>query len=658
MKTMTLKQKLLILTVVLVVLIALLSMFFISRLGAISKIHQKVADITVPQQKVTSAMTVALLDAKLNLYNLVKVDRDLEKFTALKKIIQTKLNEYQILERALLNGHEYLGKEIKGIEGLKVMPCDKGGEIESLTKNASIQFEDFKNICNQIIDQKGEEVELTKSFGEADKKGGGNTGVVKDLDDSLGKLAASQDDIQFQSMIFDIKRYQDKIIRDPNKNDMDEIKMVFENLILVANDSGKQAAADYFSLYESVAKKLLRVVNLKTSIDQLNNKDLEDKHELLDRALNALVAKTHEEMIRDSSEAAAMEKNVKLGAIIICIVVIGFSSVFGYFFSGNLTKKLGKIIYKLTESEEHLAAACAQVSSANQSVAQGASQQAASIEETSSSMEEMASMTKMNADHANQADTMMKSVSQNIHAVGKLSELILNSMTKISQAGQDTSKIVKSMDKIAFQTNLLSLNAAVEAAHAGEAGAGFAVVANEVRNLAGRAATEAKSTSDLLEIIVKEINECFDTVKKTGSLFKDMYKDVLKVVELVAEISAASKEQSEGINQVNKAVGEMDSVAQQNAANAEESASASEEMNAQTEKLKAMIKELNNMVGEGKVGFTTHDASSLHESKKPFHQLIFSKAQKKFANNKKAIPPQGSLTDSVIPFDEKETNNF
>jgi hypothetical protein len=162
---------------------------------------------------------------------------------------------------------------------------------------------------------------------------GGNTGVVKDLDDSLGKLAASQDDIQFQSMIFDIKRYQDKIIRDPNKNDMDEIKMVFENLILVANDSGKQAAADYFSLYESVAKKLLRVVTLKTSIDQLNNKDLEDKHELLGRALNALVAKTHEEMIRDSSEAAAMEKNVKLGAIIICIVVIGFSSVFGYFFS-------------------------------------------------------------------------------------------------------------------------------------------------------------------------------------------------------------------------------------------------------------------------------------------------------------------------------------
>ena len=103
-----------------------------------------------------------------------------------------------------------------------------------------------------------------------------------------------------------------------------------------------------------------------------------------------------------------------------------------------------------------------------------------------------------------------------------------------------------------------------------------------------------------------------ETVKKTGLLFKDMYKNVLKGVELVAEIFAASKEQSEGINQVNKAVGDMDSVAQQNAANAEESASAAEEMNAQTEKLKTMIKALNNMVGEGKVGFTMQDASSLH----------------------------------------------
>jgi len=657
MTTMTIKQKLLILTAVIVVLVALLSVFFISRLGTISKIHQKVTDITVPLQKVTSAMTVALLDAKLNLNNLVKVDRDLEKFTALKKIIQIKLNEYQILERALLNGNKDLGKEIKGLEGLKVMPSDKGGEIESLTKNASIQFEDFKNICNQIIDKKGEEVELTKSIGGVDKRGGGKTGVVKELDDSLGKLAAAQDDIQFQAMIFDIKRYQDKITRDPNKNDMDELLMVFENLNTIVNGTSKQAAADYFSLYESIANKLMRVVSLKISIDQLNNKDLEDKHELLGQALAALVAKTHEEMIRDSSEAAAVEKNVKSVAIIVCIIGVGICTILGYFFSG-IPKKLGSIIYKLTESEEHLSAACVQVASASQSVAQGASEQAASIEETSSSMEEMASMTKMNADHANQADKLMQNALQVMTEVQKSSVDVANSMSKISQASHETSRIVKTIDEIAFQTNLLALNAAVEAARAGEAGAGFAVVANEVRSLAGRAASAAKSTSDLIEGIVKQINEGAETVKKTGSLFKDLVGNVRKGGELVAEISAASKEQSEGINQVNKAVGDMDSVAQQNAASAEESASAAQEMNAQTEMLRDMIIELNDMVGERKIGLTMQDASSLQESGKPIHQLIFPKVQRKFADNKKAILPQESLTDSDIPFDEKETNDF
>jgi hypothetical protein len=208
-KTMTIKQKLLTLISALVVLIAaLLSIFFITRLEAISKIHQKVADTTVPLQKVTSTMTVALLNAKLNLNNLVKVDRDIAKFTALKNIVQTNLNDYQILELALLTGNENFGKEIKGLEGLKVPPCEKGGEIESLTKKISSQFEDFKKICKQIIDQKGKEVELSRSMAGADSKESVYAAVAKELDDSLGKLSATQDDARFQSMVFDIHRWR------------------------------------------------------------------------------------------------------------------------------------------------------------------------------------------------------------------------------------------------------------------------------------------------------------------------------------------------------------------------------------------------------------------------------------------------------------------
>jgi methyl-accepting chemotaxis protein len=206
-------------------------------------------------------------------------------------------------------------------------------------------------------------------------------------------------------------------------------------------------------------------------------------------------------------------------------------------------------------------------------------------------------MTKHNADNASAADNLMKQSRQMVdRANGSMTELT-QSMVDISKASDETSKIIKTIDEIAFQTNLLALNAAVEAARAGEAGAGFAVVANEVRNLAMRAAEAAKNTSALIEGTVKKVKEGSELVERTNTAFSEVSKSAAKVGDLVAEIAAASGEQAQGIVQVNKAVSEMERVTQQSAANAEESAAAGEELTAQAEQLKRYVGDLNVLIG-------------------------------------------------------------
>jgi methyl-accepting chemotaxis protein len=237
-----------------------------------------------------------------------------------------------------------------------------------------------------------------------------------------------------------------------------------------------------------------------------------------------------------------------------------------------------------------------QVSVASHSLAEGASEQASSIEETSASLEEMSSMTKQNADNASQADNVMKEVNQIVGEADQSMSELTSSIQEISKASEETFKIIKTIDEIAFQTNLLALNAAVEAARAGEAGAGFAVVADEVRNLAMRAADAAKNTTDLIEGTVKKVKDGSRLVTQTGDAFTKVAGSASKVGDLVGEIAAASREQAQGIEQVNRAVGEMDKVVQQNAANSEESASGAEEMNAQAAKLKNIVEDLGEMV--------------------------------------------------------------
>ena len=252
---------------------------------------------------------------------------------------------------------------------------------------------------------------------------------------------------------------------------------------------------------------------------------------------------------------------------------------------------------QLAEGSAQVASAAGQVSAASQTLAEGASEQAASLEETSSSLEEMSSMTKRNSENAQKANDLAKQARTAADkGVGDM-QTMSAAMEAIKVSSADIAKIIKTIDEIAFQTNILALNAAVEAARAGEAGMGFAVVADEVRNLAQRSAQAAKETAAKIEGAITKTSQGVDISSKVAVTLNEIVTKARQVDELVAEVAGASREQTQGITQINTAVGQMDKVTQSNAASAEESAAAAEELNAQATTMKESVAELLRLVG-------------------------------------------------------------
>jgi methyl-accepting chemotaxis protein len=307
---------------------------------------------------------------------------------------------------------------------------------------------------------------------------------------------------------------------------------------------------------------------------------------------------------QDYDEIMAPARALRNFILIVGFLFLGATILAVLFLSRRITKPIAETAKELNEAADQVASASGQVSSTSQSLAEGASEQAAGLEETSSSIEEMASMTRQNAENALQSKMMMTEAQQIVDKVNKHMEDMATAIIEITRSSEETGKIIKTIDEIAFQTNLLALNAAVEAARAGEAGAGFAVVADEVRNLAMRASEAAKNTNTLIENTIKAVKNGNELTQATQGAFEENMVISGKISKLIDEIAAASQEQSQGVEQINRAVSEMDKVVQKNAANAEESAAAAEEMNSQAEQMKQFVKELLSIIDGNKNGTT------------------------------------------------------
>jgi methyl-accepting chemotaxis protein/methyl-accepting chemotaxis protein-1 (serine sensor receptor) len=281
--------------------------------------------------------------------------------------------------------------------------------------------------------------------------------------------------------------------------------------------------------------------------------------------------------------------------LLLCVSVLSGSGLL-YVIVRGMNRTLRQAVAELSDGADQVAHAASQVSSSSQALARGSSSQAASLEETSASTTQIHAMAQKNTEHSNSAADLVAQSQQEFAETNRSLEEMVVAMGEIDDSSGKIAKIIKVIDEIAFQTNILALNAAVEAARAGEAGMGFAVVADEVRNLAQRCAEAAKNTAALIEESIAKSRKGKEKVDLVARAIQSITAESADIRGLVDEVKVGSQEQARGIDQIGKAISQMEQVTQTTAASAEESAAAAEELTAQSEALRGVVEQLSVLV--------------------------------------------------------------
>jgi methyl-accepting chemotaxis protein len=394
---------------------------------------------------------------------------------------------------------------------------------------------------------------------------------------------------------------------------IEEFTAQMKQFSLPAEVQAKANAAfkDYFANMQAIVEIDKSIKTIIADADA-NAAEFDKTVDAVNNSLDELIAKDR----KSSLDVMATGKFVML---VLLIVGLCLGVAVAIVLVRTISPPLEAIVRTLQTFVAQTSSAAGQISNSSQSLAEGASEQAASLEETSASLEEMASMTKRNAEAAQNA----KQVAGKARSVADSGTAGMQRMTEamdgIKTSSSEIAKIIKTIDEIAFQTNILALNAAVEAARAGEAGAGFAVVAEEVRNLAQRSAQAAKETASKIEAALVKSEEGARASSEVSGILNEIVGQVRSMDSLVAEIANASGEQSQGIDQVNIAVSQMDKVTQGNAASAEESAAAAEELTAQSNELQSLVQNLGMMVGVKNDGTAVKSAPPAPAAKRLGH---------------------------------------
>jgi methyl-accepting chemotaxis protein len=393
-----------------------------------------------------------------------------------------------------------------------------------------------------------------------------------------------------------------------NKRDYRDVMASVRNLLpqyqaLIEDDSGRRG-------YDNVRTDMDRLFQAHDELVQYMDQQKFDQvqkvadEKVMPRA-DAIIAVTKELVNQEGSRmtaategAASKASTATWVAILFTLICLAVSGVVIVIVKG-VSRTLLRLASSMSGGAEEVATAATQVSAVSQSLAQASSEQAASLEETSASGHDLASMTRKNVEHTQQASESVLETDRQLKLANQTLDNMVGSMEAINTSSKKISKIIKVIDEIAFQTNILALNAAVEAARAGEAGMGFAVVADEVRNLAQRCAQAARDTAALIEESIQTVDGGSAKLAQVVAAIEGIAQQAGSVKELMASVKDGSQEQSRNIDQISAAVAQMQKVTQNTAASAEQGAAASEELTAHAQSMRSSVNELQMLVAGG-----------------------------------------------------------
>jgi len=645
---------------VLIAIILIIGVTGIVNMRTASSAASRLSQIYVPEVSIANDILQNVSQGRYNIQAYSDLDDEASLVKAKKNFAELQVN----LQKAEELGKKYNLKKLLESEKVAVKSLnDYMASVDRSEKTlAKKKILDAATVSNASVFLKSAEEYRTSQEEQ----------LFKEINDKASAVALKQryDKLDRMNDILDISTYsrvygqRAQVLRDPSllEGAIQKFDSIYKIVTALKAQTTDAANLGYLTAIESSVKVYENSLRGFVGVMQETNDEQKTRVQIateLNTAIDAIIDNGFSTIVEIANESSNTLDNASWIMIFGVIIGLIISVLLAFFLIKSIVKVVVDSVKALSEGTAQVVSASEQISSASVSLAEGASSQASSVEEVSATIEQATASNNQNADNSREANLLAQHSNDAARLGNQQVGDLMVAMTKITDSSQKIAKIIKTIDEIAFQTNLLALNAAVEAARAGEHGLGFAVVAEEVKNLAERSAGAAKEITGIIEASIDQVKMGTDVATRTKESFGEILVSIKKTSDLIGEIAISAKEQAEGMNQIATAMGSVDQITQQNASASEETAAAAEELNAQALSMLESVAEIAALAGYDMGKESAHaPLSNKRVSSLSMPPKRLSVTPKKTKTTFSSSATSKRSNEDVFPLDEDDLKEF